>query len=149
MNKSVSKNDATASRLIDQRITELGDWRGKWLARLRTLVLEAEPAMSEEWKWDTPVWTYNGNVVAFGAFQDHVKLNFFKGASLEDPVNLFNAGLDAKSTRAIDIYSGDKIDETALQELVRAAAALNGSKSKPAKTSSKQSPPRKSTKTNR
>jgi hypothetical protein len=138
MNKPVSNKDT--SLLIDQRIVELGDWRGKMLAGIRRLVLEAAPEIGEEWKWDTPVWTYNGNVVAFGVFQDHVKLNFFKGASLEDPGHLFNAGLDAKATRAIDLYEGDEIDEQALQALIQAAVALNRSKSGPAKTSSKKSP---------
>lgn len=113
-----------ASELIDKRIAELNDWRGERLARLRQLIVEAAPGIVEEWKWDTPVWSQNGNVVAAGAFQDHVKLNFFQGALLEDH-HLFNAGLDAKATRAIDIYERDKIDEAALKELVRAAASLN------------------------
>jgi hypothetical protein len=121
-----------ASELIDKRIEELSDWRGKTLARLRKLILNAAPDLVEEWKWDTPVWSSNGNVVAIGAFQDHVKLNFFKGALLEDPQHLFNAGLEAKATRAIDIFEKDKIDETALKHLVRAAAELNNAKSKPA-----------------
>ena len=124
-----------ASEQITKRINELADWRGKMLARLRQLIHEADPAMIEEWKWDTPVWSHNGNVVAVGAFQDHVKVNFFKGASLPDPHGLFNAGLDAKTTRAIDIYEGDVIDESALKELVRAAVALNNDKPKTAKAS--------------
>ena len=95
-----------------------------------TLILEAAPAITEEWKWDTPVFAYKGNVVAVGAFKEHVKLNFFKGAALSDPHGLFNAGLDAKATRAIDIHEGDVIDEAAIQELVRAAVALNGAGSK-------------------
>ena len=84
--------------------------------------------MVEEWKWDTPVWSQHGNVVAAGAFKDHLKLNFFKGASLQDPHSLFNAGLEAKASRAIDMYEGDTIDEAALQELIRAAVAQNSSK---------------------
>ena len=119
-----------AQQLIDHRITELADWRGKLLARLRRLILDSAPELTEEWKWDTPVWAYKGNVVAGGVFKDHVKLNFFKGASLNDPTGLFNAGLDAKATRAIDFHEGDKIDEPALRELVRAAVAQNASKKK-------------------
>ena len=116
-----------ASEHITQRINELTDWRGKLLARLRKLILAADPDIVEEWKWDTPVWSHKGNVVAFGAFKDHVKINFFKGASLPDPHGLFNAGLDAKATRAIDLHEGDKINEAALKELIRAAVALNTS----------------------
>ncbi len=124
-----------ASEQITQHINALGDWRGKRLARLRQLIREADPAIIEEWKWDTPVWSHNGNVVAVGAFQDHVKLNFFKGASLPDPHGLFNAGLEAKTSRAIDIYEGDAINESALKELLRAAVALNSAKLKTSKTS--------------
>ena len=114
-----------ASELINKRIAELPDWRGKWLARLRKLILETDPDIIEEWKWDTAVWSRKGNVVAIGAFKDHVKLNFFKGASLKDPQGLFNAGLEAKATRAIDLHEGDKLNEAALQDLIRAAVALN------------------------
>ena len=114
-----------ASELINKRIAELPDWRGKWLARLRKLILETDPDIIEEWKWDTAVWSRKGNVVAIGAFKDHVKLNFFKGASLKDPHGLFNAGLEAKATRAIDLHEGDKLNEAALQDLIRAAMALN------------------------
>jgi hypothetical protein len=89
------------------------------------LILEASPELAEDWKWETPVWVFKGNVVAGGMFKDHVKLNFFKGASLPDPKKLFNAGLDAKATRSIDFHDNDKVDETALKELVRAAVALN------------------------
>ncbi len=121
------------SELIDRRITELDDWRGKTLTRLRALILEAAPNLVEEWKWDTPVWSFNGDVVAAGAFQDHVKLNFFHGALLEDH-HLFNAGLDAQKTRAIDIYENDNIDEEALKNLIRSAVELNALKpTKPAK----------------
>jgi hypothetical protein len=114
-----------ASEQITQRIAELADWRGKLLARLRKLILATDPGIVEEWKWDTPVWSHKGNVVAVGAFQDHLKINFFKGASLPDPHGLFNAGLEAKATRAIDLHEGDKINEPALKELVRAAVAYN------------------------
>ena len=126
-----------ASEQIDRRITETGDWRGKVMSQLRRIIHEAAPDIVEEWKWDTPVFSRNGNVVAVGSFQDHVKLNFFKGASLQDPHRMFNAGLDAKATRAIDIYERDQIDEAALKDLIRSAAALNSSKRKPAKTTKK------------
>ena len=119
-----------ASEQIDRRISELDDWRGQVITQVRKIIHEAVPGIVEEWKWDTPVWSQNGNVVAAGAFQDHVKLNFFKGASLEDPQHLFNAGLEAKATRAIDIYQADKLNEVALKELIRSAAALNSSKTK-------------------
>lgn len=122
--------DKTPSQLITHQIAELGDWRGKLIARLRKLILEADPAMTEEWKWDTAVWTHKGLVCSTGAFKDHVKLNFFKGASLKDPKHLFNAGLEAKATRAIDFSEGDKINEPALKELVRAAVAYNASGAK-------------------
>jgi len=127
MKKTGSKSDMTASQHIDHHIQELADWRGKLLARLRKLILEAAPELSEEWKWGTPVWSYKGNVVAGGAFKDHIKLNFFKGASLKDPNGLFNAGLDAKATRGIDFHEGDEIDESALTELVREAVAYHQS----------------------
>ena len=128
--ESTTKNkkaELTASEHIDKAIQDLGDWRGELIARLRRLVQDAVPEITEEWKWDTPVWSFKGNVVAAGAFKDHVKLNFFKGAALDDPKGLFNAGLDAKATRAIDFSEGDTIDQTALKDLVRAAVALNTS----------------------
>jgi len=122
----MAKQDGkTPSQLITNQIAELGDWRGKLIARLRQLILEADPDMTEEWKWDTAVWTRNGLVCSTGAFKDHVKLNFFKGASLKDPQHLFNAGLEAKATRAIDFSERDKINEPALKELVRAAVGYN------------------------
>ena len=127
MKKTDSKSDLTASQQIDSHIKELGDWRGKMLIRLRKVILDADPELTEEWKWDTPVWSYKGNVVAGGAFKDHIKLNFFKGASLKDSNGLFNAGLDAKATRGIDFHEGDEIDEAALKELVREAVAYNKS----------------------
>src|SRR5687767_7595740 len=132
MKKTDSKENMTASQHIDNYINELNDWRSKMLTRLRKLILDSAPELTEEWKWDTPVWAYKGNVVAGGVFKDHVKLNFFKGASLEDPKGLFNAGLDAKATRAIDFSKADEIDESALKDLIRAAVAHNtyGSKKK-------------------
>lgn len=131
MNTPESNDSLTPSQRITNHIAELADWRGPMLARLRALILEAAPGIMEEWKWTTPVYAYKGNVVATGAFKDHVKLNFFKGASLDDPHRLFNAGLEAKATRAIDIHEGATIDEPAIQDLVRAAVDLNaGSKKK-------------------
>jgi len=119
--------DLTPSQHIDNFIKELTDWRGAWIAKFRALILKTTPEVTEEWKWGVPVWSHKGNVVASGVFKDHVKLNFFKGASLSDPKGLFNAGLEAKATRAIDISDGQKIDEAALKELIRAAVAYNQS----------------------
>ena len=133
MKKANSQANMTPSQRITNHIAELADWRGKRLARLRKLILEADPDVVEEWKWETPVWSHDGNVMAAGAFQDHVKLNFFKGAALKDPHRLFNAGLEAKATRAIDIHESDKINEPALKDLIRAAVAQNASKHNPSK----------------
>ena len=117
-----------ASEQIDKHISELSDWRGNVIAQIRKIIHEAAPGIVEEWKWDTPVWSQNGNVVAAGAFKDHVKINFFKGALLEDPRRMFNAGLEAKTTRAIDLHQGDKLNEAGLNDLVQSAVALNSSK---------------------
>jgi hypothetical protein len=122
-----SQNGLTPAQRITSQIAELTDWRGEMFARLRKLVLEAAPGITEEWKWGTGVWSQKGNVVSIGAFKDHLKLNFFKGASLDDPHGIFNAGLDAKATRAIDLYKGDKIDKADLGDLIRAAVAYNQS----------------------
>ena len=119
--------EKSPSEIISDYIARLPDWRGKLLAQLRKTILEAAPDLVEEWKWDTPVFSHKGNVVATGVFKDHVKLNFFKGASLPDPKKLFNAGLEAKATRAIDITEGDKLDEAALKDLIRAAVDFNAS----------------------
>ena len=127
MEKANPGSDLNPAQLISDQIAELGDWRGKMLARLRELVLEAAPAISEEWKWGSAVWTHQGLLCSAGVFKDHLKLNFFKGASLDDPQHLFNAGLDAKAMRAIDIKEGDSIDKTAVQNLIRAAVAFNRS----------------------
>lgn len=127
MKKATARDGPNPSQLITQQIAELGDWRGKLLARLRKLILEADPDITEEWKWGSAVWTHNGLVCSAGAFMDHVKLNFFKGASLKDPTGLFNAGLEAKATRAIDFSEGDKIDASALKALIRTAVAQNQS----------------------
>ena len=125
MKNTDSKDDPTPSQLITQQIADLADWRGKRLAQLRQLTHEADPDITEEWKWGTGVWSHNGSVVSIGAFKDHVKVNFFKGASLNDPKGLFNAGLEAKATRAIDLHEGDKINSTALKKLIRAAVDYN------------------------
>jgi hypothetical protein len=125
MNKSETGAGKSPSELITGMIAGLGDWRGKLLARLRKLVLSAAPGIQEEWKWGTAVWTQDGMVCSAAAFKDHVKINFFKGASLKDPRRLFNAGLEAKTTRAVDFGEGDPVDEAALKDLVRAAVAFN------------------------
>jgi hypothetical protein len=116
------------SELIDKRITELGDWRGEVFAELRRLVLESTPNITEEWKWDTAVWSHNGLVCAVAAFKDNVGINFFKGASLPDPHKLFNAGLEAKTSRSVKFYKGDKINESALKDLIRVAVVYNRKK---------------------
>jgi hypothetical protein len=120
----------TPSQEIDKFINDLTDWRGKRIKKFRTLILKTAPEVTEDWKWGVPVWTYKGNVVASGVFKDHVKLNFFKGASLPDPNKLFNAGLEAKATRAIDIAENDKVDEAAIKDLIRAAVDFNASSGK-------------------
>ncbi len=117
-----------ASGRIDQHIKSLGDWRGEMMSKLRKVITSADSSLTEEWKWETPVFSSNGNVVAMGAFKEGVKINFFKGASLPDPRHLFNGGLDAKTSRTIDLKKGDAVNEPALKELVRAAVAKNGGK---------------------
>jgi hypothetical protein len=119
-----------ASDQVTKFICGLADWRGKVLEQLRQLIRDAAPDAIEEWKWRTPVWSQNGNIVAMGAFQDHVKVNFFKGASLHDSHGLFNAGLEAKAGRAINVHEGDRMNTAALKDLVRAAVALNIGKPK-------------------
>ena len=123
----------SASALIDQKIEELGDWRGKTLARVRALIHEAEPAIVEEWKWrGTPVWSHGGIVCTGETYKTLVKMTFAKGAALKDPAGLFNSSLDGNVRRAIDIHEGDKVDEAAFKDLIRAAVALNlEAKSKP------------------
>ena len=113
------------SELIDKQIAELVGWRGQLVARLRKLILEVDPDITEEWKWDTAVWSHRGLVCSVAAFKDHLKMNFFQGAFLEDPHHLFNAGLDAKKTRAIDFHEGDAVDESALKDLIRSAVTHN------------------------
>ena len=125
MKKTDAKDTLTPSQYIDKAIKDTPDWRGKMLARLRKLIHEAFPDITEDWKWDTPVYAHKGNVLATGVFKDHVKLNFFKGALLDDPKKLFNAGLEAKTSRGIDLSEDSNIDEAALKDLIRAAVAFN------------------------
>jgi hypothetical protein len=114
-----------ASKLIDGRIRDLGDWRGEMLGRLRALVLEADPGVIEEWKWDVPVWSHHGILCTGEVYKAAVKMTFAKGASLEDPAGLFNSSLKGGTRRAIDFHEGDKINGPALKKLIRAAAAFN------------------------
>ena len=125
----------SASELISKRITELGDWRGETLGRMRKLVKEAVPDVVEEWKWrGTPVWSHDGIICTGESYKNVVKLTFAKGASLQDPADLFNSSLDGNVRRAIDIHEGEEVDESAFKALVRQAAALNSSgKSKASK----------------
>ena len=131
--KSSSKEGKAAdspSQLIDARIEELNDWRGKTLARIRALIKQADPEVIEEWKWrGVPVWSHAGILCTGETYKNVVKMTFAKGASLEDPSGLFNSSLEGNTRRAIDIHEGDKLDEKALKALIRAAAALNTSKS--------------------
>ena len=121
----------SASVLIDERIKELGDWRGKMLAKVRTLIHAADPEIVEEWKWmGTPVFSHAGIVCTGETYKSVVKLTFAKGASLKDPAGLFNSSLDGNVRRAIDIHEGEKVNEKALKELIRAAVELNLAKSK-------------------
>ena len=120
-----------ASTLIDERIAELGDWRGDTLARMRGLIKQADPDVVEEWKWmGTPTWYHDGGICTGESYKSIVKLTFFKGASLKDPARLFNSSLDGNVRRAIDIHEGEKINATAFKALIRAAVALNTSGAK-------------------
>lgn len=120
------REEKSPSKLIDERIAELGDWRGDMLRRVRKLIKEADPGIIEEWKWrGTPVWSHNGLVCTGESYKDHVKLTFSKGASLKDPAGLFNASLDGNAWRAINIYEGDPINELAFKDLIRTAVAFN------------------------
>lgn len=128
MKKSGSQKGKSASQLIDERIKELGDWRGKMLSRLRTLVKKADPEVVEEWKWrGVPVWSHDGLICTGETYKSVVKMTFAKGAALKDPSGLFNASLDGNTRRAIDFREGEKIDEEALKALIRAAVTLNQS----------------------
>jgi hypothetical protein len=126
------------TQLIDARIAELGDWRAEMLARLRALILQADPKITEEWKWrGVPVWSHDGIICTGETYKAVVKLTFAKGAALEDPSGLFNSSLEGSTRRAIDVREGEKINAAAFKALIRAAASLNMSKSKPRKGSKK------------
>jgi hypothetical protein len=127
MKKSGSQKVESASRLIDARIQELGDWRGEMLSRLRALIKQADPKVVEEWKWETPVWSHDGLICTGETYKNVVKMTFAKGASLDDPSGLFNSSLEGRMRRAIDFREGDKVNEKALKTLIRAAVALNTS----------------------
>ena len=138
MKKSGASQGQSASELISKRIAELGDWRRETLSRMRKLIKEADPDVVEEWKWvkptnpGTPVWSHGGIVCTGETYKNVVKMTFPKGAALKDPSGLFNSSLDGNTRRAIDIHEGDKVDEAALKDLIRAAVALNlEGKSKP------------------
>jgi hypothetical protein len=131
MTKSGSQKSESPSHLIDGRIKELGDWRGKMLSRLRSLVKEADPEVVEEWKWrGVPVWEHDGIICTGETYKNVVKMTFAKGAALKDPSGLFNSSLDGNTRRAIDFHEGETIDEEALKTLVRAAVTLNKSRAK-------------------
>jgi hypothetical protein len=129
MKKSGSQKSKSPSQLIDARVKELGDWRGKMLSRLRTLVKQADPEIVEEWKWrGVPVWSHDGLICTGETYKNVVKMTFAKGAALKDPARLFNSSLEGNTRRAIDFHEGDKIDEEALKTLIRAAVTLNKSR---------------------
>ena len=125
MKKSAANPGETASQLIDARIKELDDWRGKTLSRVRALITQADPRVVEEWKWSVPVWSHDGIICTGETYKSAVKLTFPKGASLADPSGLFNSSLEGNTRRAIDIHEDDEIDETAFKKLIKSAAALN------------------------
>jgi hypothetical protein len=133
----MASNKTDASKQIDTRIRELGDWRGKTLSKVRGIIKEADPDVVEEWKWvkptnpGTPVWSHNGGICTGETYKNAVKLTFFKGAALNDPSGLFNSSLEGKVRRAIDIKEDDEIDEGALKNLIREAVALNLKSKKP------------------
>ena len=131
MENSSSRDEKTGSELMSERIQELGDWRGRTLARVRQLIEEADPEIVEEWKWKKPsspgtlVWSHSGGICTGETYKNVVKLTFFNGAALKDPAGLFNSSLEGKVRRAIDIHEGEEIDEPALKALIREAVALN------------------------
>jgi hypothetical protein len=127
MKKSRAKSAESPAALIDARIEDLGDWRGEMLSRLRALIKDADPEVTEEWKWETPTWSHNGLICTGESYKKVVKMTFAKGASLKDPAGLFNSSLDGNVRRAIDFHEGDKLDQKALKALIRAAVALNKS----------------------
>ena len=131
MRKSGSPKGKSPARMIDERIKELGDWRGKLLSRLRTLIKQADSEVIEEWKWrGVPVWSHDGLICTGETYKSVVKMTFAKGAALEDPSGLFNSSLGGNTRRAIDFHEGEKIDETALKALIRAAVTLNAARAR-------------------
>jgi hypothetical protein len=131
MAKSESQKTKSPSQLIDERIEELGDWRGEMLSRLRAVVKEADPDVVEEWKWrGVPTWYHDGIIVTGETYKNVVKMTFAKGAALKDPSGLFNSSLEGNTRRAIDFHEGEKINKAALKALIRAAVTLNKSKAK-------------------
>jgi hypothetical protein len=135
MKRTVVGEGQTAAELISNRIEELGDWRGKTLARMRTLIKEADKDVVEEWKWGIPVWSHDGILCTGETYKKAVKLTFAKGASLQDPAGLFNSSLEGKVRRALDIHEGETVDASAFKALMREAVAVNGAK--PAKAKAK------------
>lgn len=125
--KSAAPSGKSASRMIDGRIKELGDWRGKMLSQIRSLVKQADPDVVEEWKWENPVWSHDGLICTGESYKNIVKMTFAKGAALQDPSGLFNSSLGGGTRRAIDFHEGEKINEDALKALIRSAVALNTS----------------------
>jgi hypothetical protein len=123
--RAESASAGSASKLIDARIEELGDWRGETLARVRALIKQADPEVVEEWKWEIPVWSHDGIICTGETYKKVVKMTFAKGAFLDDPAGLFNSSLEGRVRRAIDIKEGEKVNEKALKALIRAAVALN------------------------
>ncbi len=135
MSVSASEKEKSPSRLIDERIKELGDWRGKMLSQIRGLIKQADPDVIEEWKWrGVPVWSHDGIICTGETYKNVVKMTFAKGASLDDPSGLFNSSLDGNTRRAIDFHEGEKIDEKALKALIREAVSLNASSKASKKT---------------
>ncbi len=131
MSKSGSQDGKSPSQMIDERIRELGDWRGQMLSRLRALIRQADPEVVEEWKWrGVPVWYHDGMICTGETYRNVVKMTFAKGAALDDPSGLFNSSLDGNTRRAIDFHEGETIDEAALKALVRAAVTLNASRAR-------------------
>jgi hypothetical protein len=130
MTKSGSRKGTSPSRMMDERIEELADWRGKMLSRLRRLIKQADPEVVEEWKWGVPAWSHDGLICTGETYKHVVKMTFARGTALKDPSDLFNSSLDGNTRRAIDFHEGEKIDEEALKDLIRAAATLNASRAR-------------------
>ena len=126
-NQRTTKTHTSAAKMIDERIKELGDWRGKTLSQIRALIKQADPDVVEEWKWENPVWSHGGIICTGESYKNAVKTTFAKGASLPDPSGIFNSSLGGGTRRAIDFHEGEKINEPAFKEIIRAAVALNTS----------------------